>query len=188
MTTGGKDAESGKRTRNAVVPAHLQPIATALGTLAIGWGGLEQTIAAIMVTMLQIPPQQGAIVAGNIELIQQIRIIRHLGVVVKLNKASYESLKSDLSLVENQICPDRNRMFHDLWIEKGAPRIMHRITLKPSLDKTDPNDWKLRQDEKPISALEISDLSLKVGDAMLRLQTALKDVECLFQQSASPDR
>jgi len=188
MTTHDKDAGNVKRTRKAVVPDHLQPLATALGTLAMAWGGLEQTIAAIMVTMLRLPSLKGAIVAGNIELIPQIRIIRHIAVVLKLNKNLYDNLKSDLSLVENHLCKERNRMFHDLWISDGSNGKMNRVTLKPDLDRTDPTNWKFKRDKKQMSELEVSDLTLQVNDAHVRLQSVLRDVEQHLAQSTSPDK
>jgi hypothetical protein len=179
--TKGNAGEGARKKHRFILATHLHPIATEIGTLAIVWGLLEQLLASVLARMLRLSRMEGAIVAGNVELINQIRMIRHLAIAMKLESQWYSETKNLMSHIETDLCPERNRMFHDYWVDKtvaGNPAKMDRITMKPRS-----KDLKLEQPrEENLTHEEVAELVVQVVDTNLRLMALQGAIDRHYEQ------
>ena len=133
-------AKPNKPRHLMLLPDEIRPHAEALGGLVIAWGTLELQLSILFAVMLDLEfTSKGNVLMGHIEMKLRLKILNTLGPIVGrgLPNKWLSRLRDLLRHIENDLCPERNRMIHDIW-GKGTTdenEVMTRIELKPKILK-----------------------------------------------------
>lgn len=159
MATDDKAEESGKDL--LILPEEVKPHALALGGLLIIFSGLELQLSITLATMLDVEFTSKGDVLGGIELKPKLLLLKSLSFAVGKDKPNdwYNRFSELLRHISNDLCPDRNRMVHDVWGMSDVPGELIRINLKPQVSK---QPVALKMDRLSVSVRDIAALSYQV--------------------------
>jgi hypothetical protein len=140
-------------------PRALKQHAEALGYVCIQWAHLELEVDAWLANLIPLGESPINItVTSEIDFRAKLAIVKKLAYSKSHSPQWFEDVKALLSLIDNQLRTERNRMVHDLWLAQGYATDPGRMTRSTKLSKQ-PSTGELKLTVNPMAPMPLSEIA-----------------------------
>jgi hypothetical protein len=92
-------------------------VANRLGRLCMSWSHLELDLTLLLHSLMGVSdPTVNNTILGVMGLREKIQALHTIGFKRAPSRQWYDSLSKTLTMIDNDLRPERNRMIHDFWI------------------------------------------------------------------------
>lgn len=151
--------------------------ASALGHLGMRWSELEASVDTMIAKLIPLPDDMRHAALGHIGFRERVFTLKTVGFIRKPDADWFNELEAVLNCIDNEIRNERNRFTHDIWLPSNEPHAMDKVNRAPKIKKK-PGSGELEfqaYERKPISLLDITRITTRIGGATEALQELHND-------------